>query len=81
MGQSLDAGESGITGECEVVAERVCHTCCGDLAAPFPCSELGILEAIASGGGPHKFECDGSRTEPVFSRRHVDTDQQHRVRE
>jgi hypothetical protein len=26
---------------------------------PFPCTEAGILEAIAEGGGPHVFDCAG----------------------
>ena len=28
----------------------------------FPCTEQGILEAIAEGGGPHTFDCDGAQT-------------------
>ena len=31
----------------------------GDL---FPCTEQGIRDAIAQGGGPHTFDCDGSTT-------------------
>lgn len=30
----------------------------------FPCTEQGIRDAIARGGGPHSFECDG--TAPVL---------------
>jgi hypothetical protein len=28
----------------------------------FPCTEQGIRDAIALGGGPHTFDCDGPRT-------------------
>jgi hypothetical protein len=28
----------------------------------FPCTEQGIRDAIAEGGGPHKFACNGPRT-------------------
>ena len=28
----------------------------------FPCTEQGILDAIAEGGGPHTFDCDGPTT-------------------
>jgi hypothetical protein len=28
----------------------------------FPCTEQGIREAIAEGGGPHTFDCDGAQT-------------------
>jgi hypothetical protein len=31
----------------------------------FPCTEQGIRDAIAEGGGPHTFTCDG--TEPVVT--------------
>ena len=34
-----------------------------DLITPnFPCSEQGIRDAIAEGGGPHAFDCDGLTT-------------------
>ena len=31
-------------------------------AAVFPCTEQGILDAIALGGGPHTFDCAGPTT-------------------
>ena len=31
-------------------------------AAVFPCTEAGILNAIATGGGPHTFACGGPTT-------------------
>jgi len=34
----------------------------GGSGVSFPCTEEGILEAIALGGGPHRFECDGPTT-------------------
>lgn len=38
---------------------------CGEAAVaggPFQCSEQGIRDAVAQGGGPHKFDCDGPTT-------------------
>jgi hypothetical protein len=34
----------------------------GACAGPFPCTESGIREAIAAGGGPLRFTCDGPTT-------------------
>jgi len=34
----------------------------GSCASEFPCSEQGIRDAIALGGGPHTFACSGSQT-------------------
>ena len=34
-------------------------------AAVFPCTEAGILDAIAAGGGPHTFTCAGPMTPPT----------------
>ena len=28
----------------------------------FPCTEQGIRNAIAEGGGPHTFNCDGAQS-------------------
>lgn len=36
-----------------------------DPPAPFPCTEQGILDAIAAGGGPHTFGCSGPTTVPL----------------
>jgi hypothetical protein len=39
--------------------------CLGGVCAPvgaFPCTEQGIRDAIAEGGGPHTFACDGPTT-------------------
>ena len=33
-----------------------------EVAEQLPCSEQGILDAIATGGGPHTFDCDGPTT-------------------
>ena len=52
---------------------RVCEagTCVGD----FACTEQGIRDAIAEGGGPHTFECERSTTvstsETIFISRSV----------
>lgn len=35
---------------------------CLPISSVFPCSQQGILEAIAAGGGPHAFACEGERT-------------------
>jgi hypothetical protein len=34
----------------------------GSASQVFPCTEQGIRDAIAVGGGPHTFECDGPTT-------------------
>jgi hypothetical protein len=36
--------------------------CSEDGAPGFPCTEEGIRDAIAEGGGPHTFDCDGAQT-------------------
>jgi hypothetical protein len=35
---------------------------CGGDEGGFPCTEQGIRDAIAEGGGPHTFACDGPTT-------------------
>ena len=35
----------------------------------FPCTEAGIRDAIAKGGGPHYFDCDG--TKPVVTQQTI----------
>jgi hypothetical protein len=44
------------------IGDGVCMSgaCTGD--PPFPCTEQGILDAIAAGGGPHFFDCAGPTT-------------------
>ena len=42
---------------------------CDAIDSVFDCSEQGIRDAIAAGGGPHAFDCDGAtvvRTEDVI---------------
>ena len=34
----------------------------GAAAQEFPCTEQGLRDAIALGGGPHTFDCDGPTT-------------------
>ena len=34
----------------------------GGSGGEFPCTEQGILDAIAEGGGPHTFDCNGPTT-------------------
>ena len=38
----------------------------------FPCTEQGIRDAIAEGGGPHRFDCDG--TDPVVTQAEIKID-------
>jgi hypothetical protein len=40
----------------------------------FPCTEQGILDAIAEGGGPHTFDCDGPTTVVTSREIAVDND-------
>ena len=35
---------------------------CEPITSLFPCTEQGIRDAIAEGGGPHFFACDGPTT-------------------
>ena len=35
---------------------------CGPIASVFACTEQGIRDAIAEGGGPHAFDCNGPTT-------------------
>jgi len=37
----------------------------GTTGQEFPCTEQGIRDAIAEGGGPHTFDCDGPHEEVV----------------
>ena len=34
----------------------------GGVGSTFPCTETGILDAVAKGGGPHTFDCSGPQT-------------------
>jgi hypothetical protein len=34
----------------------------GRCIAEFPCTEQGIVDAVATGGGPHTFDCNGPKT-------------------
>jgi len=38
------------------------YTVSVNVAGSFPCTEQGIRDAIAAGGGPHTFDCDGPTT-------------------
>jgi len=40
----------------------------------FPCTEQGIRDAIAEGGGPHTFDCGGPRTVVTESEMIIDND-------
>ncbi len=43
-------------------------------ADTFPCSEAGVLAAIAAGGGPHTFDCAGPTTVTTTTTIAVDND-------
>jgi len=40
----------------------------------FPCTEEGIRDAIAVGGGPHPFDCDGPTTVVTEAEIVIDSD-------
>jgi hypothetical protein len=42
--------------------ESKCDVGSFELQVPFACTEQGIRDAIAQGGGPHTFDCDGPQT-------------------
>jgi hypothetical protein len=50
----------------------VCQT--GSCRGVFPCTEQGILDAVAEGGGPHTFDCDGPTTVPLTGEIVIDKD-------
>jgi hypothetical protein len=45
---------------------------CEPIASVFPCTEQGIRDAIAAGGGPHAFDCDGPTTVTIESPIEID---------
>jgi hypothetical protein len=47
---------------------------CGETGQSFPCTEQGIRDAIAEGGGPHFFACDGPRTVETAAEIVIDND-------
>ena len=62
-GSGAGGGSAGSGGDGGVGGET------GDL---FPCTEQGIRDAIAEGGGPHHFACDG--TAPVVTETEIKID-------
>jgi len=38
----------------------------GSMSGVFPCTEQGIRDAIALGGGPHTFDCNGPSVVEMF---------------
>jgi hypothetical protein len=46
----------------------------GGMGGGFPCTEQGIRDAIAEGGGPHTFDCDGPTTVVTAARIEIDND-------
>jgi predicted outer membrane repeat protein len=62
-----DATTCGFTSRSDgaLCSDGLCEAgACAPIASTFPCTQEGILDAIAEGGGPHAFECDG-RTQVV----------------
>ena len=60
LGPVAGAGGSGGTG--------------GRNGQEFPCTEQGILDAIAEGGGPHTFDCAGPQTVGTAAEIVIDND-------
>ena len=46
----------------------------GAMEQEFPCTEQGILDAIAEGGGPHTFACEGDQRVVTSERIEIDND-------
>jgi hypothetical protein len=46
----------------------------GSTGQVFPCTEQGIRDAIAEGGGPHRFDCDGPQTVVTAAEIVIDND-------
>jgi hypothetical protein len=46
----------------------------GTTGQEFPCTEQGIRDAIAKGGGPHTFDCDGTASVVTQSEIKIDND-------
>jgi predicted outer membrane repeat protein len=46
----------------------------GSMGDVFPCTEQGIVDAIAEGGGPHFFACDGPTTVVTVEEIAIDND-------
>jgi len=59
IGCSETAGTGGTAGDGGVGGDGGSGGMTGDV---FPCTEQGILDAIAEGGGPHTFSCVGPTT-------------------
>ena len=55
-GSAGDGGNGGDGGSAGVGGDG------GTNGLEFPCTEQGIRDAIAEGGGPHTFDCDGPQT-------------------
>ncbi len=81
-GECADAACDPATGACvyfdaaDGIACRDGRGACleGRCAAEFPCTEQGILDAIAFGGGPNTFDCNGQTTVTTGSEIAIDND-------
>jgi hypothetical protein len=86
-GMSIEAGEIGLGGGSVLLnvpsgqsqlyvavraAEGVVNGYWVDVVSPYPCTEQGILDAIAAGGGPHTFDCPGPAS--FFNLQHITID-------
>ncbi|MGB5697240.1 MAG: choice-of-anchor Q domain-containing protein, partial [Polyangiales bacterium] len=73
------AGPGGAGGAGVDIA-AVCHAAlckgaeCQPIASRFPCTEQGIRDAIAAGGGPYGFDCDGPTTVVTEAELVIDND-------
>ena len=56
-------------------AEGACRSgACEAIASSFPCTEKGIRDAVAQGGGPHTFDCAGLTTVTTAAEIVIDND-------
>ena len=56
-------------------AEGYCQSGdCEPIESVFPCTEQGLRDAIAAGGGPHGFSCDGPTTVATAAEVLIDQD-------
>jgi hypothetical protein len=55
-------GEPGIDCSADGVCNAFCESPADADCTEFPCTEQGIRDAIAAGGGPYTFDCNGPTT-------------------
>jgi len=77
---TLDSCDAGKCVNAPVEDRAICEAgacqsgSCKPIASVFPCSEQGIRDAIAAGGGPHGFDCAGEATVMTETQIEIDND-------